>query len=342
MRNCISHACLFIVQWYSACVLNMLRHTDHNHDPTLPLMLPSFSSLSLIRPPPYADAPCLSRASNALAAGAMWVWLSDELVACISKLAALQAMPILVQLERRCFLAARGRLQCVKLLRDEPFNMNWTSMTRTVTMLHLDVMDIEDHHIEVLANACESGALTQLRALEIDEGGTRVGAAGMKVIADACAMGALPALLHLHVTGSYVGDNGIKAFADACTRGAFRELKTLFLSDNGIGDIGLQAFAGACVSGALPQLERVILSDNKIGDIGLKAFANAVCIDVVLANLQELYLHNNNIGDQGTQSLVDATVGGALPKCTSIVLLGNPASKEAQQALNDVINNRFK
>ena len=64
-----------------------------------------------------------------------------------------------------------------------------------------------------------------------------------------------------------------------------------------------------------------------------------------LAALETLDLGINAIGDAGMSALAKAiTPGpngkGALPKCTDIGMFGNPASDEAQQAVEDAIASR--
>ena len=59
-----------------------------------------------------------------------------------------------------------------------------------------------------------------------------------------------------------------------------------------------------------------------------------------MCHVQALEISNNNIGDAGLAALAKAVESGALPKCTGIELLGNPASDEAKQAVRDAIANR--
>ena len=56
--------------------------------------------------------------------------------------------------------------------------------------------------------------------------------------------------------------------------------------------------------------------------------------------LQLLDLHRNQIGNAGVTALAEACAGGALPACTYVGLVGNPASDEAQQAVEDIIESR--
>ena len=59
-----------------------------------------------------------------------------------------------------------------------------------------------------------------------------------------------------------------------------------------------------------------------------------------LAKLEVLGLQSNQIGDVGLTNLAEACAKGALPKCEAIWLPGNPASKEAKQAVQDALAHR--
>ena len=59
-----------------------------------------------------------------------------------------------------------------------------------------------------------------------------------------------------------------------------------------------------------------------------------------MCHTQFLNLYNNQIADAGLTALAKGVESGALPKCTRIVLVGNPASDEAKQAVRDAIANR--
>ena len=56
--------------------------------------------------------------------------------------------------------------------------------------------------------------------------------------------------------------------------------------------------------------------------------------------LQVLRLTNNKVGYAGMTALATALGSGALSKCTSIGIKGNPASKEAQQAVKDALREK--
>ena len=89
--------------------------------------------------------------------------------------------------------------------------------------------------------------------------------------------------------------------------------------------------------GALASLQTLSLANNLIGDDGLKAFAEACRAKGALASCQKLILKSNQVGDVGLSALAEACANGALSKCTYIGINGNPASKEAQQAVKDAL-----
>ena len=92
-------------------------------------------------------------------------------------------------------------------------------------------------------------------------------------------------------------------------------------------------------------VQRLLLIDNYIGNAGLTALAKAV-ESGALAALETLNLGGNAIGDDGMSALAKAikptaeNASGALPKCTTIITAGNPASAEAEQAVMDAIASR--
>ena len=60
----------------------------------------------------------------------------------------------------------------------------------------------------------------------------------------------------------------------------------------------------------------------------------------LMCHTQDLALFSNNIGDAGLTALAKAVESGALPKCTTITMGGNPASAEAKQGVKDAIASR--
>ena len=120
------------------------------------------------------------------------------------------------------------------------------------------------------------------------------------------------------------------------------KLEWVDLEGNRIGDAGCSAMAEACGRGALPKVDYLDLSNNQIGDAGCAALAAEACSAGVLGSLRTLQLGGNQIGDVGCTALAGACARGALASCKSIILRGNPASQEAQQAVKDALKNRPK
>ena len=60
----------------------------------------------------------------------------------------------------------------------------------------------------------------------------------------------------------------------------------------------------------------------------------------LMCHTQVLELGGNQIGDAGLTALAKAVESGALPKCTTIMTFGNPASDEAKKAVEDAIAGR--
>ena len=121
--------------------------------------------------------------------------------------------------------------------------------------------------------------------------------------------------------------------------------QVLYLNGNQIGDTSMISLAEALGKGALASLETLSLQLNRIGNDGLTAFAKAIKptsdnASGALPQLKKLQLYTNQIGDVGMQALAGAVSKGALPKCTYIDLIGNPASDEAKQAVRDTIAKR--
>ena len=119
-------------------------------------------------------------------------------------------------------------------------------------------------------------------------------------------------------------------------------LQELYLNNNEIGDDGVKALASAISSGALPQLRSLFLPRNQIGDEGMAALADAIKPvsaggSGALAQAGYVVLSDNNIGDDGLRALSSALAEGALPACRACFVDGNPASDEAQQAVQDAI-----
>ena len=60
-----------------------------------------------------------------------------------------------------------------------------------------------------------------------------------------------------------------------------------------------------------------------------------------MCHTQELWLENNKIGDAGLTALAKAVESGALPKCTTISMGGNPASDEAKTSVKRALKDRW-
>ena len=60
----------------------------------------------------------------------------------------------------------------------------------------------------------------------------------------------------------------------------------------------------------------------------------------LMCHTQEMWLYENKIGDAGLTALAKAVESGALPKCTTVFMGGNPASAEAKQGVRDAIASR--
>ena len=65
-----------------------------------------------------------------------------------------------------------------------------------------------------------------------------------------------------------------------------------------------------------------------------------------LASLEKLFLSANGIGDEGMSALAKAITPdkdgkGALPKCTTISMGGNPASDEAKTSVKRALKDRW-
>ena len=62
---------------------------------------------------------------------------------------------------------------------------------------------------------------------------------------------------------------------------------------------------------------------------------------ILMCHTQELWLNSNNIGDAGLTALAKAVESGALPKCTTIYMDGNPASDEAKTSVKRALKDRW-
>jgi len=110
----------------------------------------------------------------------------------------------------------------------------------------------------------------------LDLGFKKIGGADCTALAEACAIGALPALATLALDDNQISDGGLIALADSFAKGALPALATLDLNVNQIGDEGMMALADACAKEGLAQCHRLELWSNKIGDQGMAVLADAL------------------------------------------------------------------
>ena len=234
----------------------------------------------------------------------MWVALPDELLLRIAKLAPLEALVVLRNLEFRCARIAQGRLHFARRLVRSPFNLTRKQI-------------FEDAKIDLFACNCS----------EWD----------MEEFSDAVASGALASCTFLDLSLNTVKDRGIVALSKALAEGAMPQLKTLGLAYNEIYDRGMTSFADFLSMGALARCEHIDLSGNKISDDGVIALSRSLSKGA-LASCQILSLDKNRIGDKGLHALSGALATRAMPKCRTLSLNDNPTRKAF--LVEDVVKNR--
>ena len=113
-------------------------------------------------------------------------------------------------------------------------------------------------------------------------------------------------------------------------------LRTLNLRNNEIGDVGFTSLSESIAEGAMECLERLYLNKNGISNSGLIMFADALKSRKMLG-LKELGLSLNKIGDPGVVALSNSIKDGFLPGLVVVDLAPNPASAEAQEALQVLV-----
>jgi hypothetical protein len=124
--------------------------------------------------------------------------------------------------------------------------------------------------------------------------GMRLGDAGLRILAGALCIGALPRLVRLNLGGNDIRDHGLALLVDACVGGgALLHLRELRIHENEIGDAGIAHFSNACALGALTQLEELHMGGNDIGDDGLSGLAKA-CARGALPKLEHLFVEHGN------------------------------------------------
>ncbi|EOD35257.1 hypothetical protein EMIHUDRAFT_110803 [Emiliania huxleyi CCMP1516] len=151
--------------------------------------------------------------------------------------------------------------------------------------------------------------------------------ADVKVLAKACACGALATCRELHLSFNSLADGGLAELASSFSWVTMDSLRCLSLYKNAIGDAGTAALGRAVSSGALPALETLLLNNNQVGDEGVAALA-AAAAGGKLQLLSKLSLSANRIGDAARE----ICCRGAFPLCgvegrrhMSIFLMDNPA-----------------
>jgi hypothetical protein len=205
-------------------------------------------------------------------------------------------------------------------------------------LTYLGIKEICEESIKAFSTAIASGALPQLKGLQLGLGGENgIGDTGCTALAEACSMGALGKLLSLDLAFNDISDSGAIVLAEAFARGSMWALDTLNLSGNQIGDTGLQAFAGAIGSGSMENTRTLNLSWNKIGHAGTIAFADAIKRTAEnpigsLRALESLDLSSNQIGDVGMIEFFRS-----IPIDPMVALQGALIGDVSMQALKDAI-----
>ena len=114
-------------------------------------------------------------------------------------------------------------------------------------------------------------------------------------------------------------------------------LRTLNLRNNEIGDQGFASLSEAVAAGAMACLERLFVNKNGISNTGLIGFADALKSKKICC-LKELASSLNKIGDPGLTVAAAAIKDGFLPGLIAVDMAPNPASAEAQDALQQIVN----
>ena len=255
------------------------------------------------------------------------------------------------------------RRSLLKKLKAKPFKVANIHTTQTLTLRRgrkFDTIEqmykatLGDSGLTAFADAVRSGALAQLKELEISE--NRIGVVGISALADAVSMGALPALKGLNLESNNIGDAGMSALADAVRSGALAQLEELNLSNNyrtalpnnsiadGNDNADFASFAEAERKDILAvgiedegyitmeikrRWKQVSTSpakakgkETKKAPSGISALADAVSKGALSA-LKGLNLSVNFIGDAGISALVDSVSKGALPALEALDLSVN-------------------
>ena len=156
----------------------------------------------------------------------MWSSLPEELLQRIEQMLAELAPASLAtfsRLDRRSHALTRQRLANMKRLRLPPFRLSGRKILGGLRILKCMNVQMTTQHIEVFADALESGALAFLEALEL--GSNATGDDGMTFLACALGNGALPKLEKLSLYQNQIGDPGMHALAGAVSKGALDQLE---------------------------------------------------------------------------------------------------------------------
>ena len=86
-------------------------------------------------------------------------------------------------------------------------------------------------------------------------------------------------------------------------------------------------------------MQVLVLSSNEISDPGITALADALGKGA-LASCQKLNLSCNQIGDAGLSAFSRALGSGALAQLETVDFGRNPASKEAQERIEQILRDR--
>ena len=157
--------------------------------------------------------------------------------------------------------------------------------------------------------------------------------ADVKVLAKACACGALATCRELHLSFNSLADGGLAELASSFSWVTMDSLRCLSLYKNAIGDAGTAALGRAVSSGALPALETLLLNNNQVGDEGVAALA-AAAAGGKLRLLSKLSLSANRIGDRGAVALAAAGGAGGFGALRSLVLERNRIGARGMHALS--------
>lgn len=180
--------------------------------------------------------------------------------------------------------------------------------------LRLDSNRLGDEGTRHLARCFALGAMAALALLDL--GGNRLGDDGLAALMRiACERGhALSRLTHLALEQNRLGhkpahvDKGVATLAAALAVGHMPGLRTLRLSGNRISDRGAKALALAAKRGGGARLRELWLCDNLIGVEGVRSLADAVGDDRAVASLCTLALG----GNPGADAKEAGEAGGAM------------------------------